>query len=130
MANRRHSNDDDHTLPSKAGGHAAQGIVDLVSSTDCGLVFWSRHPFEVAAELLLRLNGEAIPPGVKPPEGWLMKRGLVVACQPGRRADGSVGFEVSVLFVPATLSATKKPARTPCGHQIDPELVRKLCGLN
>ena len=100
MATKRHSNDDD-IQPMQAGGSFAQGIVELLSATHSGLVFWSRHPFEVAAELQLRLHSSALPGSESlSGDGWLVKSGFVVQCKPARRANGSVGFHISVLYVP------------------------------
>ncbi len=115
MATKRQSNDDE-IQPLKAGATVAQSIVDLLSTTGCGLVFWSRQPFEVAAELQLRVRASALPPNAKGSteelrQGWVLKRGFVVQCQPSRRADGSVGFQVSLLFVPVMTAAAKKPKR-------------------
>ena len=123
MATKRQSNDDE-IQPVKAGATVAQSIVDLLSTTACGLVFWSRQPFEVAAELQLRVRANALAPNAKGSaeelrQGWVLKRGFVVQCQPARRADGSVGFQVSLLFVPVTTAAAKKPKRSQLPPQAD-----------
>ncbi len=134
MAAKRHSNDD-NIQPGKAGGGVAQGIVELLSATSSGLIFWSRHPFELAAELQLRVRSNALPAcltdGAAP---WQTKRGFVVQCQPARRSNGSVGFQVSVLFVPAVLEAGDKPKLGRLANvwrfELEPNLVRRLSGLN
>ncbi len=112
MAAKRHSNDD--PIPQTAGGGSvSQSIVELLSTTEQGLVFWSRQPFEIAVELQLRVQSSALPAAAqesaeKLRSGWLMKRGLVVLCQPARRNDGSVGFQVSLLFTPVAKAKVRK----------------------
>ncbi len=118
MATKRHSNDDE-IPPTKAGGSVAQSIVELLSATASGLVFWSRHPFEVADEVQLRVRGSTLAETSE----WVTKRGFVVQCKPGRRSNGSVGFKVSVLFVSA--STTRAPT-----HEMDPDRMKRLSGLN
>jgi len=115
MATQRHSNDDE-IPPVPAGGMLAQSIVELLSTTASGLVFWSRQPFEMAVELQLRVRATALPATAKGSseqlrEGWMLKRGFVVQCQPARRADGTVGFQVSLLFIPFIASFEKEPKR-------------------
>ena len=138
MATQRHSNDDE-IPPVPAGGMLAQSIVELLSTTASGLVFWSRQPFEMAVELQLRVRAAALPATAKGNseplrEGWMLKRGFVVQCQPARRADGTVGFQVSLLFIPVTAPAEKEPKRprlpTLPGKSAVPRGGRRLFGLN
>lgn len=134
MAAKRHSNDDD-IQPGKAGSGVAQGIVELLSATSSGLVFWSRQPFELAAELQLRVRRSALPPALADDTmPWQTKRGFVVQCQPARRANGSIGFQVSVLFLSVALAAKEKPTpRQPLSatlFKLESSLVRRLSGLN
>ena len=138
MATKRHS-DDDEIQPATAGGKVAQSIVELLSASSSGLVFWSRHPFEVAAEVQLRVQLDALPAEkpssiVDATDGWVMKRAFVVHCKPARRTNGSVGFQVSVLFVPPGLLSDTQPdqarAMTSWGCELDPALIRRLTGLN
>ena len=129
MATKRHSNDDEFQPP-KAGGTVAQGVVELLSATLTGLVFWSRQPFEVAAELQLRLHSSALPEGVAGlADGWLTKSGFVVQCKPARRANGSVGFHVSVLFVPEVPKADCR-CRAPYLPECRRSLKARLMGHN
>jgi len=132
MATQRHSNDDE-IPPTKAGGTVAQSIVELLSATSSGLVFWSRHPFEVADEVQLRVRTSTLPKGAQAQEvcDWVTKRGFVVHCKPSRRSNGSVGFQVSVLFVPSPSPApatSRVNALRAC--EPDPERVRRMSGLN
>lgn len=132
MASTRHS-DDDEIQPVQAGGTVSQSIVELLSTTSCGLIFWSRHPFEVAAELQLRVHASALPVYAKGSveesrDGWLMKRGLVVQCQPARRADGSVGFQVSLLFIPVMPPAGKAPKWPLPPVTLGKGIFRRSCG--
>ena len=130
MAAKRHSNDDE-IPPTKAGGGVAQSIVELLSATTSGLVFWSRHPFEVAAEVQLRVRTSILPGSAHEQEmcDWVTKRGFVVQCKPSRRSNGSVGFQVSVLFVSTASPAQSRVAPTQT-YDLDPERVRRLSGLN
>ncbi len=85
--------------PSKRGGR--QAVVELCEISTCGLVFWSRTRFEIGAEVQVRMKRTALPPQwqeevVSCP--WVMLKGLVVACPPQRREDGSSGFAVSLLI--------------------------------
>ena len=133
-AKKRHSNDDE-IQPVQAGGGVAQGIVELLSASSSGLVFWSRHPFEVTAELQLRVRSAALPfNDGEPAEEWTMKRGFVVQCQPARRPNGAVGFQVSVLFAP-DVTQTHQPSvkagrMVPAPGDLDSALIRRLSGLN
>ena len=130
MAAQRHSNDDE-IPPTKAGGGVAQSIVELLSATASGLVFWSRHPFEVADEVQLRVRTSILPGSAHEQEvcDWVTKRGFVVQCKPSRRANGSVGFQVSVLFVSALPCAQSRVPATPA-FDLDPDWIRRMSGLN
>ncbi len=130
MAAQRHSNDDE-IPPMKAGGSVAQSIVELLSVTASGLVFWSRHPFEVADEVQLRVRTSVLPGNAHEQEmsEWVTTRGFVVQCRPSRRSNGSVGFQVSVLFVSALHCGQSRMPATPA-FDIDPDWIRRLSGLN
>jgi hypothetical protein len=84
---------------SSCGG--GQSVVELCEITSCGLVFWSRQRFDIGAEVQVRIKRSALPPAMLAKSGsnskWVMLKGLVVACPPRRRIDGSYGFEVSLL---------------------------------
>lgn len=114
----KHPPENDAALPTKGGCSATQSVVDLIRVSHCGLVFWSRHPFEIASELQVRLCESAVREASPqfPFEarcGWVFLKGFVVDCQPARRADGTVGFQVSLLF-PVT---TKKQSLLKLGAQ-------------
>lgn len=85
---------------SSCGGR--QAVVELCEISACGLVFWSRHRFDIGAEIQMRIKRSALPPACQVPAAtdakWVMLKGLVVACPPQRRADGSSGFAVSLLM--------------------------------
>ncbi len=89
----------DGVPPSKSGGR--QAVVELCEISTCGLVFWSRTRFEIGAEVQVRMKRTALPPQWQAEVvccPWVMLKGLVVACPPQRREDGSSGFEVSLLI--------------------------------
>ncbi len=96
---------------SSCGGR--QTVVELCDITACGLVFWSRHRFDIGAEVQLRIKRSALPPALHAMTGlgqkWVMLKGLVVACPPLRRADGSTGFEVSLLMEQALGECVQAP---------------------
>lgn len=85
---------------SASGGR--QAVVELCQISSCGLIFWSRHRFEIGAEIQVRIRRSALPAGcpalVATTAKWVMLHGLVVACPARRRADGTSGFEVSLLM--------------------------------
>ena len=89
--------------PSVCGGR--QAVVEVCEITSCGLVFWSRHPFDVGAEVQVRIKRSVLTPAMLAMTAthapWVMLNCLVVAGAPQRRADGSSGFEVSLLVVQA-----------------------------
>jgi len=120
--------ENDAALPARSGTSVAQSVVDLIRISHCGLVFWSRQPFEIASELQVRLCEstvhEASPQfSFEARCGWVFLKGLVVDCKPARRADGTVGFQVSLLF-PVT---KKKKPRLKLGRETRGRL---LCGPN
>lgn len=87
------------TAPNKCSG-GRQAVVELCAISPCGLVFWSRTRFEIGAEVQVRIKKSALPEAWQEAVGcgcWVMLKGLVVACPPRRREDGSSGFEVSIL---------------------------------
>ena len=94
--------------PSACGGR--QAVVEVCEITSCGLVFWSRHPFDVGSEVQVRIKRSALTPAMLAMTAthspWVMLKCLVVAGAPQRRADGSSGFEVSLLVVQAQDDST------------------------
>lgn len=121
-----------HAAQTTKVGHAmSQSVVELVGVSHSGLVFWSRHHLEITAELQLRLHRGALQgaiwaAGLKSCDDWLQLRGFVVQCQPSRRQDGTVGFQIAVIFDQAILQAEN--ASTCCPQSSRP---RSGCfGLN
>jgi hypothetical protein len=88
-----------HDAKSSCGGR--QIVVELCEVSACGLVFWSRRRFDIGAEVQVRIRRSSLPlhlqMAVASDSPWVMLKGLVVACPGLRRADGSSGFEVSLL---------------------------------
>lgn len=84
---------------------SVQSVVQLIALKSCGLVFWSRQQFDLTAELQLKLEKSALRgvttlANVREHDGWVVVRGYVVDCAPARRPDGTVGFEVTLVFGP------------------------------
>jgi len=106
--------------PSSAGGR--QAVVELCEISAGGLVFWSRHRFDIGAEVLVRIERSALPPTCKvvttADTQWVMIKGWVVACTLQRRADGSSGFEVSLLI-----------EQTHCECPPSPKIPAQMCWL-
>ncbi len=90
-----------HDGSSKKGG-GRQAVVELCGISTCGLMFWSRSRFDIGAEVQVRIQRAALPAHwlehVPASTRWVMLQGLIVACPPQRREDGSTGFEVSLLI--------------------------------
>lgn len=131
MATQRHFNDDD-VPPASVGGSVSQGIVELLSATETGLEFWSRHPFEVATELQLRLHLGSLPGALATlakTDGWQTKLAFVVQCTPARRANGAVGFHVSVLYLPEP-SAPKARFASSEAPTFETDKANRKIGLN
>ncbi|WP_395742791.1 hypothetical protein [Prosthecobacter sp.] len=88
-----------------SGCGGRQAVVELCEITSCGLVFWSRQRFDIGAEVQVRIKRSALTPAMLAMTAshskWVMLKCLVVADTPQRRADGSTGFEVSLLVVQA-----------------------------
>ena len=83
-------------------GGGGQAVVEMSEVTETGLVFCSRHRFQVGSELQIRMRHDALPPTSKvdSAEGdeWVMMRGFVVQCTPVRREDGRLAFRVVMVF--------------------------------
>ncbi len=90
-----------------------QTVVELCEITSCGLVFWSRQHFDMAAEVQVRIKRSTLTPAMlamtTSNSKWVMLKCLVVASSPQRRADGSYGFTVSLLVVQAADDSTHAP---------------------
>lgn len=87
-----------------AGTGGIQSVVVVLRVCEAGVVFWSRQAFAVADELRVTLSTEGIPKACtkrfSTHGGWVCVRGFVVECHPRRNADGSVGYEISLVFEP------------------------------
>ena len=94
-----------------------QAVVELCEITSCGLVFWSRHRFDLGAEVQVRIQRSALTPAMLAMTAsrskWVMLKCLVAAGSPQRRADGSFGFKVSLLVVQAAGDSTHVPKLRP-----------------
>ena len=90
-----------------------QAVVEVCEIASCGLVFWSRQPFDVGAEVQVRIQRSALTPAMLAMTAshskWVMLKCLVVADAPQRRVDGSTGFKVSLLVVQAAGGETQEP---------------------
>lgn len=96
---------------SKSGGR--QAVVELCEVSTCGLIFWSRHRFDIGAEVQVRIHRSTLPAALqnsaKPQGEWVTLKGLVVACPRKRREDGSSGFQVSLLIEDMACACVGKP---------------------
>ncbi|WP_395750743.1 hypothetical protein [Prosthecobacter sp.] len=90
-----------------------QAVVELCEITSCGLVFWSRQRFDIGAEVQARIKRSALTPAMlamtTTSSKWVMLKCLVVAISPQRRADGSSGFEISLLVIQAADDTSPPP---------------------
>ena len=85
--------------PSNADHSPAQGVVELLRAAGGGLVFWSRHRLEIAVELKMLLHRSVMKRlKITAKTAWAHVHGFVVECKPARRGDGTIGFEVSIVF--------------------------------
>ncbi len=128
MAN--HSPSPQDTSASKRGG-GGQAIVEMCEITSASLTFWSRHRFQIGAELQLRLSSAELPQAMLAAAGmepWVMLRGFVVQCVHVRRPDGVQGFRVVLLFD----TALDGPAKPKCRSFLMQKLLhsRTSFGLN
>lgn len=100
-----------HDAKSNSGGR--QAVVELCEISACGLIFWSRHRFEIGAEVQVRIHRSALPHAAPDSavthDKWVMLKGFVVASPPHRRADGSSGFQVSLLVEQSLCEGAQKP---------------------
>lgn len=85
---------------SKSGGR--QAVVELCEVSARGLVFWSRHRFDIGAEVQVRIHRSTLPADIQNGAGqtkeWVTLKGLVVESPGKRRENGSSGFLVSLLI--------------------------------
>lgn len=100
MADERESKKETSRKLPRGGG---QAVVSLCKVSESGLVFWSRHRFDLAAELQVRLRRAVLPRRLRERlnedgGGWSTVRGFVVECSATRKADGSALFRVSLVL--------------------------------
>lgn len=97
--NQQETSADDGCSSKKAGGR--QAVVELCGISSCGMTFWSRSRFDIGAEVQVRIHRSVLPASWLEDVAcgaWILLKGLVVACPPQRREDGSSGFEISLLI--------------------------------
>ena len=108
--------------------------MNLCKVSDTGLVFWSRHRFDLAAELQVRVRREVLPSRLRESlkadgEGWVTVRGFVIECQPLRRANGAAAFRVSLVLDAALTAST--PRHAECQQPLfNGGISGRLFGLN
>ncbi len=95
-----------------------QSVVELCEITTCGLVIWSRQRFDLGAEVQVRIQRTALTSSMlamtTTNSKWVMLKGLVVASTPQRRADGSIGFKISLLVLQAADDIPSQVRSTMC----------------
>jgi len=131
MADKRQSKQ--NASPSAQGG-VGQAVVNLCMVTDTGLVFWSRHRFDVAAELQVRVRRDVLPVQLRAglecdSGGWVTVRGFVIECRPLRKPNGVGAFRVSLLLDGA-LSSAERPLERVCSRLFWGGRSGQLFGLN
>ena len=99
------------SAPKLGGG--GQVVVEMSEVTNAGLVFWSRHRFQIGSELQMRMRRDALPTTSPDSSGddWVMMRGFVVQCSPVRREDGRLTFRVVMVFDTALARPGKMKTR-------------------
>lgn len=110
MADKHQSKQD--TSRKNARG-AGQVVVSLCKVTEAGVVFWSRHRFDLTAELQMRVRSEVLPFVLRAclksdADGWVTVRGFVVECQGVRQSSGAAEFRVSIVLDAAIVSAARR----------------------
>lgn len=99
MAN--HGQHPQDTSARKRGG-GGQTVVEMCEVTDSGIVFWSRHRFQIGSELQMRMRRDTLSPAsqskLKVEGKWVMMHGFVVQCVQVRRQDGTLMFRVAMLY--------------------------------
>ncbi|MES2597784.1 MAG: hypothetical protein V4662_20800 [Verrucomicrobiota bacterium] len=106
----------DTSAPKRGGG--GQTVVEMSEVTDNGLVFWSRRRFQIGSELQMRMRRDSLSPKLQAKletQGqWVMMQGFVVQCAQVRRQDGTLLFNVSMLFDSALVCPRKKVKAKHC----------------
>lgn len=130
MADKNQSKQDANRKLARGGG---QAVVNLCKVGESGLVFCSRHRFELAAELQVRVRFDVLPYFLRvclksDADGWVTVRGFVVECRAIRQSSGAAEFRVSIVLDAALISA----ARRCTGHppMSGEARIGRLFGLN
>lgn len=115
MADKRQSKQDASQDSTRGGG---QTIVSLCKVSESGLVFWSRHRFDLASELQVRVRINVLPSLLRAcfkddGHGWTSVRGFVVECRATRRSNGAATFRVSLVLDAALLSPAHRSEPHP-----------------
>lgn len=97
-------------------GGAGQTIVSLKGVNEGGLTFCSRHRFEVASEVQMRVRWDVLPSALQArlaadESGWVSVRGFVIECRAERQSNGAALFHVSLVLDVVLLK--RVPVRTP-----------------
>lgn len=130
MADKHQSKQDANRKHARGAG---QAVVSLCRVTESGLIFSSRHRFDLAAELQVRVRSEVLPHLLRAclksdAGGWVTVRGFVVECHAVRKSDGAAEFRVSVVLDAALISAARRSAgHPPLGGE---GRIGQLFGLN
>jgi hypothetical protein len=120
---------------SQERGSRGQAIVELSQVSERGIAFWSRQRFEIASELLLRLQRSSLPEPLRRIAAgdaeWVMVRGYVVECRAKRRAGGGAAFRVSAVWDASVSHQEQKPSpESGCMNCGIPPGGKSLFGLN
>ena len=94
--------------------------MNLCKVSESGLVFWSRHRFDLAAELQVRVRCDVLPLHLRASlkaddDGWVSVRGFVIECRPLRRSNGAGAFRVSLLLDAALISSEPRASGIQSG---------------
>ena len=100
MADKRQSKQE---KTSQDIGGAGQTIVSLKGVNEGGLTFCSRHRFEVASEIQMRVRWDVLPNKLRArlvpdDSGWVSVRGFVIECRAERQPSGAAVFQVSLVL--------------------------------
>lgn len=100
MADEHQSKPENASLNGRGGG---QIVVSLCGMNEGGLILRSRHRFEVAAEVQLRIRWDVLPDCLRQslqsdPSGWVNIRGFVIDCRVARQSGGKMIFIVSLML--------------------------------
>jgi hypothetical protein len=114
-------------------GGAGQTIVSLQGVNEGGLTFFSRHRFEVASEIQMRVRWDVLPNSLRArlvpdKSGWISVRGFVIECRAERQSNGAAVFRVSLVLDVVLLK--RATTRALAGADSSGRGQRDLFGLN